>query len=248
MILLYTDFGWQGPYVGEMHAAIRSRLPAAPIVDLMHDAPAFDPISAGILLAALSRQWREPVVVVAVVDPGVGTPRLPLAVRVGPHWLVGPDNGLLLPTADRLSARYEVEAEWYVIEWRPDDLSASFHGRDLFSPVAVRVWQGDTSALSPLSKAPTGEPLIAGIGKIIYADRYGNLVTGIPAAAGGRVTAGHQQFGPVHTFADAAPGQAFWYNNSMGLIEIAVNQGSARDILGLSPGDAVSFQPIQGAS
>ena len=87
MILLFTDFGWQGPYVGQMHAAIHGIAPGVPVVDLMHDAPTFEPRAAACLLEALATHWPPESVVVAVVDPGVGSARLPLAVQAGGRWL-----------------------------------------------------------------------------------------------------------------------------------------------------------------
>lgn len=237
MILLFTDFGWQGPYVGQMHTAARRTAPGVPVVDLMHDAPVFDPRAAACLLAALAAQWPAGSVVVAVVDPGVGSARLPLAVRAGACWLVGPDNGLLVPAAHALDGT----PDWYRIAWQPPALSASFHGRDLFAPTGAKLAAGDQSGLVPLEGDPVGSGWPAEQAAVIYVDGYGNVMTGLQPRPGAVLAAAGQQFRERRTFADAAIGEAFWYKNALGLAEIAMNQGHAASRLGLGPGDAVSW-------
>lgn len=237
MILLFTDFGWLGPYVGQMHAAIRMAAPGVPVVDLMHDAPTFDPHAAACLLAALAARWPPESVVVAVVDPGVGSARLPLAVQADGRWLVGPDNGLLVPAARAL----DPAPRWHRIAWQPEALSASFHGRDLFAPTGAKLAMGDPSGLEALRQEPVGQDWPAEQAAVIYIDGYGNVMTGLQPRPGAVLTAGEQQFRERRTFADAAPGEAFWYKNALGLAEIAVNQGNATLRLGLGLGDAVAW-------
>lgn len=144
MILVFTDFGLGGSYMGEMRAVLLRRVPQIPVVDLMADAPAFRPDLAAYLLAALWPMAGPGDVVLAVVDPGVGTERQPVAAEVDGRWLVGPDNGLFEPVLRRAT-----EVTTYRIAWRPPRLSASFHGRDLFAPVAAALASGDRSALAP---------------------------------------------------------------------------------------------------
>lgn len=91
---LFTDFGLAGPYVGQMKGRLLTLAPATAVIDLMHDAPAFDPRSAAYLLAALVPEWPADMVVMAVVDPGVGGARRPLVAEIDGRWFVGPDNGL----------------------------------------------------------------------------------------------------------------------------------------------------------
>ncbi len=237
MILLFTDFGFQGPYVGQMHAAIPSVAPGVPVIDLMHDAPAFQPRASAYLLAALARHWPPGAVVVGVVDPGVGSSRLPVAVQAAGRWLVGPDNGLLVAAARSL----DPAARWHCIVWRPDALSASFHGRDLFAPTAARIATGDLSGLAPLAGEPAGADWPAEEAAVVYIDGYGNVMTGLNPQPGAVLTAGRQQFRERRTFADAARGEAFWYKNALGLAEIAINQGNAASRLELTIGDAVSW-------
>ena len=237
MILLFTDFGWQGPYVGQMHAAIHGVAPGVPVVDLMHDAPTFEPRAAACLLAALATHWSPESVVVAVVDPGVGSARLPLAVQAGGRWLVGPDNGLLGPAARAL----DPAPRWHRIVWRPQALSASFHGRDLFAPTGAKLAVGDASGLEALPQEPVGQDWPAERSAVVYIDGYGNVMTGLQPRPGAVLSAGEQQFRERRTFADAARGEAFWYKNALGLAEIAVNQGNAASRLGLGLGDAAAW-------
>lgn len=171
------------------------------------------------------------------MDPGVGSARRPVAAEAGGCWLAGPDNGLLAPAAERLGGTV-----WHEIIWRPPSLSASFHGRDLFAPVAAQLAAGDRSGLAPLADEPVGHDWPPELGEIVYQDAYGNLITGLRPQPGRILAAGGQQFRQARTFADAAAGEAFWYENSMGLTEIAVNRGSAAAILELAVGDAVHWR------
>ncbi len=241
MILLFTDFGWNGPYVGQMHVVLKAARPQMPVVDLMHDAPAFDPRRSAYLLAALAGHWPAAATVVAVVDPGVGSTRKPLAVQAGDCWLIGPDNGLVVPAARRLGKAAGNEPVWHEITWRPPALSASFHGRDLFAPAAARIARGDMMGLALLKTPPIGHDWPDELAEIIYRDAYGNLITGLRPKPGAILSAGSQQFHQRSTFSDAAPGKAFWYQNSMALTEIAANRGSAAAILKLSVGEQVGW-------
>ena len=246
MIHLFTDFGLAGPYSGEMEAVLRRLAPEVPVVGLMTDAPAFRPDLAGCLLATLlARSVGRGDVVLAVVDPGVGGDRAPLACRVDGSWLVGPDNGLF-----ELALRRAVAAEAFRVAWRPPRLSASFHGRDLFAPVAARLARGQRHDLAPAEPArfpgwPDDPPAV------VHVDRYGNAVTGLRAAgldAGAVLSAGGTWATRARTFSDVPPGTLFWYENSAGLAELAVNGGSAAERLGLEPGAAVAAVEPRSAS
>ena len=134
MIVLFTDFGLTGPYTGQMKAVLARNAPAVPVIDLFADAPAFQPYLSAYLLGAYCGAVPQGGVLLGVVDPGVGTDRLPLVVRADGRWYVGPDNGLF-----ELVMRRAAVVEAWTIDWRPDRLSASFHGRDLFAPVAAKL-------------------------------------------------------------------------------------------------------------
>src|SRR5262249_47000472 len=137
VIALFTDFGAAGPYVGQMKAVLCREAPAVPVIDLMADAPACEPKSSAYLLAALAPWLSAGSVCLAVVDPGVGGRRAPIVVEADGRRFVGPDNGLF-----ELVARRAAAAQAWEIAWRPPQLSASFHGRDLFAPVAGRLAAG----------------------------------------------------------------------------------------------------------
>lgn len=238
LVVLFTDFGMSGPYVGLMKLAIARQSPALPVIDLCHDAPAFDIQCSAYLLAAYAPEFPPGATFLAVVDPGVGGPRAPLIVRADDHWFVGPDNGLF----DRVAARAR-QAEAWRITWRPPRLSASFHGRDLFAPVAAMLAAGQVTPDTIGMTMPfAGQGWPDDLARIIYVDRYGNLMTGIRAsslAAEAVVAIKGLRLRNARTFSDAPVGQAFWYENSSGLVELAVNQGSAALNLGAGVGEAV---------
>lgn len=235
MILLFTDFSWQGPYVGQLHLVLAREAPGIVVIDLQHDAPSFAPLAAGHLLASLVDQLPENAVVIAVVDPGVGSQRRALLLQAGGLRFVGPDNGLLAPVA----ARYP-ESRVHLIEWQPHRLSASFHGRDLFAPVAARLAlraSVETKELRLEEIVGGGQPPL--LPEIIYIDGYGNAWTGIPVSslpADARILVQGVALPRARTFSDVEKGQAFWYENSAGLVEIAINQGSAAAQLRLQLG------------
>lgn len=241
MIFLVTDFGPYGPYTGQMRAAIEDTAPGTPVIDLLNDAPAFDPAASGHLLAELVPFLPDGATVVGVIDPGVGSDRRPLALNADGRWYVGPDNGLF----DVVAAR-AARLAWHEIAWRPGQLSASFHGRDLFAPTGAFLAAGGRpeDRLRPLGEA---RPDVApDRGGVIYIDAYGNAMTGLRAArlAGGAVlaTSGGHRFARARTFGDVAEGEAVWYENSLGLAELAVNRGSAARAFGLAVGHSVAAE------
>ena len=236
MIVFLTDFGVAGPYVGEMKAMAWANLPHCPIVDLFHDLPPFDVEASAVLLAAYTPRLPLGCCVVCVVDPGVGTDRRPVAYRVDGRWYVGPDNGLF----DRVLASAE-QIEAFEISRRPEGISSSFHGRDLFTPVALAVLQGQQDLwLNPLRIGSI--PAVKPLWQVVYLDRFGNAFIGVRADELEPVAVIEVAGRCLHfaeTFGAVAPGAAFWYYNSCGLVEVAVNQGSARELLGLAIGDVV---------
>ena len=237
MIFVFTDFGVEGPYVGQMRAVLHRVAPGVPVVDLMADAPAFAPEPAGHLLAALASTIAPDDVVLAVVDPGVGTAREPVAVEADGRWLIGPDNGLFEPLVRRSAV-----VRSHRIVWRPPALSASFHGRDLFAPMAARAARGDRSGLEPwqLAHFPQWPDELPAI---IYVDHYGNAMTGLRADELGQdavLEIRGRRLTSARTFGEVGRGELFWYANSIGLAEIAANAASAAHLLDLAVGDPVS--------
>ena len=246
MILLYTDFGISGPYVGQLHAVLAREAPGIPVVDLQHDAPRFDPKAAGYLLAALTEDLSSGSVVLSVVDPGVGTERAPLALQAGGLSFVGPDNGLLALVARRKPRAGGLPASAWQIDWRPERLSASFHGRDLFASVAAMLAKRRVPAARPMAlDALVGADWPEQLAEVVYLDGYGNAMTGLKAAdlpAGTQLCVGRHRLKRAETFGRVAPGEAFWYANAYGLAEIAVNRGSAGHDLGLRIGSPIGIE------
>jgi hypothetical protein len=242
MLVLFTDFGWQDPYVGQMKAVLAAQAPGVPVVDLLHGVPDFNPHAGAQLLAALAGEFPAGSVFLCVVDPGVGGPRQGLVAEADGRWYVGPDNGLLSIAAGR--AR---EVRYWRIVWRPERISDSFHGRDLFAPVAARVATGLSAGLLPAELVePISTPEVcfdtADLPRIVYIDHYGNAWTGLRAGlvdALETLEVKGRRLSRRRTFQEAAKGEAFWYVNSVGLVELAVNRGSAAAQLGLTVGDPV---------
>lgn len=238
MLVLFTDFSLRDPYVGQMKAVLHRHGPGVPVVDLLHEVPAFDPAAGAHLLAALDGVFPLPSVFLAVVDPGVGSERRPVVVEADGRWYVGPDNGLLSVVAARAKA-----FRCWEIAWRPPALSHTFHGRDLFAPVAARIAAGDFPRdwLRPVDGLAVR--LDAGDwGRILYIDHYGNAITGLRAEnvqSSARLEAMGRILRYARIYAEAPAGQAFWCGNSAGLVEIAVNGGSAAERLELKVGEAV---------
>jgi len=214
MILLFTDFGWAGPYVGQVKTILADVAPGYPVIDLMHDAPAFSPKPSSYLLAALTPWIPRQAVVLAVVDPGVGTARRGLVVRADQRWYVGPDNGLF----DGVIRRAESAHPWE-ITLAPTTKARTFHGRDLFAPVAARIAFGASVPGDQLSESAvrrTDWP--DDLGEIIYIDGYGNAMTGIRADSIDPALALSLDGRPLRcfgTFGEAEPGETFWYANSL---------------------------------
>lgn len=234
-LILFTDFGSSDLYVGQVKAVLQCDAPGVPVIDLLHDVPNYDIEAGAHLLAALAPTAVPGDVFFSVVDPGVGGARAATAMLADEKWYVGPDNGLLSIVAQRARA-----VRLWHISWRPQRLSASFHGRDLFAPIAAAIARTDFPH-HKLVEVPGLDVLLApaALQRVIYVDHYGNCMTGIPATALGRdavIECGNVRLTRVRTFSEAEPGRPFWYENSIGLAEIALNQDSAADVLRLRVG------------
>lgn len=241
MIALFTDFGAGGPYVGQVKAVLESLAPDTPVVELMSNAPAFKVRACAYLLAALVLPFPAGSIFLCVVDPGVGTAaRQPVLLRIDGRWYVGPGNGLL----DVVAKRGESVEVWRV-DWQPETLTRSFHGRDLFAPVAAMLARGEDVPVTPVALDQHSlDALPNDLAEVIYVDDFGNAMTGLRAAALEEpcmLDAGKTRVSHAATFGEAGKGEAFWYYNAIGLVEIAVNQGNAAKKLGLAVGDPVIF-------
>lgn len=241
MIVLFTDFGLTGPYTGQVKAVLHREAPHVPVVDLFADAPTHDPKASAYLLAAYVREFPAGTVFLAVVDPGVGGDRRAGMLLVDGRWYVGPENGLFELIVRRASAT----PRWWHITWRPEHLSASFHGRDLFAPVAARLARDD---IPPGQEIPVTEIMRPewsdDLAEIVYVDVFGNAMTGVRASAvsdNAEVLVSNRRLRRMTTFSDVSPGEAFWYENSNGLVEVAVNLGRAATVLGIGLGTPIIF-------
>ena len=239
MIVLFTDFGLAGPYTGQVNAVLQQTAPGVPVIQLFADAPAGQPKPAAYLLAAYAAWFPAGSVLLCVIDPGVGGGRRGLIVEADGRLYVGPDNGIFEFVLRRAAGPHSWE-----ITWRPPLLSASFHGRDLFAPVAGRLASGEPEAALACPTEPSSHPdWPDDLAEIVYVDHYGNALTGLrgeclPATA--RLDAGGHRIMHAPTFSAVSKGVAFWYVNANGLVEIAVNSGRADRTLGLAVGSRVA--------
>jgi S-adenosyl-L-methionine hydrolase (adenosine-forming) len=245
-ITLLTDFGTADYFVGAMKGVILSINPQAVIVDITHEIPAQDVAAGAWQLLAAYDTFPAGTIHVAVVDPGVGSARRAVVVSAGEHLFVGPDNGIFTHVYDR---RPQFEA-FHVTETKyfRQPVSNTFHGRDIFAPVAAALSTGvDPSFLGP----PISDPIRLSISaepQIIHIDRFGNLITNITRdkfyqgasllVNGNAITAFRNFFGEDV----GEPEEPFAIWGSAGFLEIAVNGGSAAEVLGAKRGDEIKTQ------
>lgn len=245
IVTLLTDFGTADGYVAEVKATILSRAPDVVLVDITHDVAAHDVESGRLALARYWRKFPPHTVHLAVVDPGVGSPQRALAVASDGRFLVGPDNGLLSPALLVGGARA-------VLLPVPSHASPTFHARDVYAPTAALLASG---AVVDTFGEPVDDPVIHRTaearrlpdgtieGQIITVDRFGNLVTNLVAVHGGVVEVGATVLPIRRTYADVSPGIPVALSGSSGLIEIAIRNGNAAQVLGLDRGAAVLLRP-----
>lgn len=265
-IALLTDFGIEDTYVGVMKGVIRGIAPNAAIVDLTHHVPPQDVRAGAFHLLVSYRYFPADTVFCVVVDPGVGTARRPIAAALRTpngtrYTFVLPDNGLLTPLLD------ENHLEQVLVLDNPryhlPNVSHTFHGRDIFAPVAAHLAAGVPLADvgTPLASDamvrlewPHPEPHAGGwVATIIHADHFGNLITNLraedlqPDMQKWLVVAGPVQIqGISRTFGDVPPGMPVAYIGSSGFLELAVRQGNARRQWGVGPGARVQVARIGG--
>lgn len=257
LITLTTDFGPGSSYVGQMKGAALAVDGDIRIVDLCHDVPP-QQISAGAyLLETGYGLFPKGTIHIAVVDPGVGTGRRAIAARMGDHYFLAPDNGLLARVLRR-----ENVVEAHLIEsplCRRSPVSPTFEGRDLFAPAAANLAAGmelkDIGALAgELVQLPDTRPLPMSGGvlevRVLFVDRFGNVTLDITARELERFLGGSKprleipggEIDGLHrTFQDGSSGQPFMLVNSAGYLEVAVREGRAADDLGLSLGMRLSL-------
>lgn len=243
MLVMCTDFGPGGPYTGQVQAVLAGEAPAVPVISLFDDLPTGRIQSAAYLLPVYVGEFPLDSVFLCVVDPGVGSGNHgPMIMRADGRWYVGPDNGLLAV----IEKRARQVNRWH-IDWRPKRLSATFHGRDLFAPVAAMLARGEAvPGKEVLTSSADTSDWPDDLAEIVYIDPFGNAMTGLRASsfqeADSLYLADGKCLKRAVTFADVSPGKGFFYENSNGLLEVAVNRGRAADIFGLAPGDSVVLE------
>ena len=260
VITLLTDFGTRDAYVAAMKGVILSMNRDVTIVDISHEVAAQDVVEGAWVLASAFRYFPPGTVHLAVVDPGVGGERRAIAAEAGEWRFAGPDNGVLtwaLECAGDVRA-VELTNAKYV---RPD-VSATFHGRDVFAPVAAHLAAGvPLDDLGPrvddLARLPVAQPRVKGdalVGEVLHVDRFGNLITNIDRAtlerfapgAAVRVEIEGHDVGPLRrAYADASVGELLALIESTGRLEVAVREGSAAAALGCARGTAVIIRREQ---
>ena len=257
MITLFTDFGSQDVYVAQVKGAILSINPHAILIDLSHDVGPFDVPQAAYLLEKATRYFPAGTIVVAIVDPGVGSLRHPLLLCTGAaKFYVGPDNGLFSWVVARQGLRdaYRLEQEAY---FRTPRVSATFHGRDIFGPVAAHLSLGVAPGcfgqrLSEVMTFPHHMPRVEGQtveGLVLHIDHFGNILTNISAVLLNAVQPGQDlrvSIGDItctmpfcRTYADGEPHALVCLINSNEEFEVACPQGRAIEHMRASVGDRV---------
>jgi len=256
-VALLTDFGTSDNFAGVMKAVMLGINPRLHCLDITHEVKPQDIFSAAVLLAGSYSYFPKGTVFLVVVDPGVGTERLPIAIETRNYFFVGPDNGVLSLAAydDGVRKIVRLENKKYFLR----KVSHTFHGRDIFAPVAARLSKG--TSLRSFGRRVTAIkrlrlPSLARVrrrlsGEVIYIDRFGNLITNIDQESF-RVFIGNRKFSicvknktipyVVTSYHAVKPGVLLAIFGSFGFLEISVNEGNAAEKLGIKKGAAVSVK------
>ena len=257
VVALTTDFGSSDPFAGLVKAGILARCPAARVIDLTHSVPAYDVEAGAFWIERFYRYLPRGTIHVCVVDPGVGTARRILLVEQAGQLFLGPDNGLLSPVAGAEGAVVRGIGQAFLRDAGLGSPSATFHGRDLFAPLAGLLAAGAcrpedvgcpvTDWLRPGWNSPY---LSAGQvhGRILIVDHFGNCFSNItsellPKGKTLVAVVGGEPLPLVRTYGDRPPGSLVAVINSFGVLEVACVAGHASDRLGLKPGDPVVAGP-----
>ena len=257
ILTLTTDFGTEGPYVAALKGVVLTLAPGTTLVDVSHRIAPQNILEGAFVLASVIDVFPAETVHLAVIDPGVGTDRKLVALRVAGQWLVAPDNGLL----GGVARRQQTEGIWEISnpEVRRSVVSNTFHGRDILAPAASFLLRGgNPDELGPrrqrVIELANFDPRANGheiIGEVIFRDTFGNLITNVreehlagrPAADWQVEISGSTVNGLVRTYADRPPGELVALVGSSGWVEVAVVNGDAARLLGALPGTTVWFNP-----
>ncbi len=259
-IAFLTDFGIRDWFVGAMKGVALGIAPNSQVVDITHHVQPGDIRSASFVLKSCHMFYPEGTVFVVVVDPGVGSTRRILCARGGGRYYVGPDNGVLSQALENFSGDISV---WNITNdsYFLHPLSATFHGRDIFTPVGAHLAAGVLaskmgSLIDDYIRMPLPKPVVKNesiLGEIIYIDRFGNAFSNIDVNVLSETTAqalclhGHDMELPIGKYYTAVDEhEPLGLINSEGYMEVAVNKGNAAKMLGLSIGDPVVVKTLRG--
>ena len=241
IVTLLTDFGLDDAYVGAMKGAILSVNPKATVIDLSHGVRPFAVLQGAFLLDSAWRSFPVGTVHVAVVDPGVGTDRKAIAFKAADHFFVAPDNGLFTFLIEPISETVALTT--------PPEAAPTFHGRDVFGPVAARLAAG--AALATLGTVRHQEPLrlpdawASKVGEawraqVLHCDHFGNVIINLPIRALARIKViNGAPVRTVETYEEAHPNELVALVGSSGRIEFALREGSAATRLHTAPGETL---------
>jgi len=259
IVTLLTDFGLRDPYVAQMRAVILSVCPRAVIVDISHDVEKFNVRMGAFILASAAPYFPSGSIHVAVVDPGVGTKRLPIVVETKNFFFVGPDNGLLVLAAQSNGIKhvYQITNQHYM----RSTISYTFHGRDIFAPVAGHLANGVSlkkmgSKFLDYVIPAFSKPLIKNgkiVGEITYIDCFGNIVTNIPVSLleqlhispGMLLQLSIQRKKFVirlcRAYGEVQVGEPLGIIGSHNFLELSMNQGNAAKVFRVLPSDSIGL-------
>lgn len=253
LVALFTDFGPSDPYVAQLKGSIKTIAPSAELLDLSHSNAAFDISTASYLLSKSTRTLPPGSIIIAVVDPGVGSSRAGLAARTQAGRIyLAPDNGILTEVLAR-----EGLADARTLPIATESISSTFHARDLFGPAAARLVNSESfdslgAKAEKILRLPRNTATVMpnqAKGQVLYIDHYGNILTNIPGSELAKLKVGQLLTVTIkgkslslpflRTYAEAPADRPFALINSDGEFEIAINQGNAARELGIKVGDPV---------
>lgn len=259
IISLTTDFGAREPFVGIMKGVMLGHAPHLRFIDMAHEVSAFQPVEAGFWLAHAIRYFPAGTLHLAVVDPGVGTPRALIVALSRDQALLAPDNGLLAPLAARGKIDRVIKVDnTRLVKYGVSDVSATFHGRDVFAPLAAAIAANrcdpmdlgpEVTSIEQGGWAATGERQDGGIeGVVVVVDRFGNLISNIESSAVvalnlPTVLIGGLRLPLKRTYGDARAGEYLGVINSFDVLEVAQSRGNAAQGLKLAVGAPISVVP-----
>ncbi len=263
LIGLFTDYGWDDPYVAQLKGVITTINPNVRILDLMHTVTPYNIVEGSYLLEQCAEEFPAGTIFVAVVDPEVGTSRDPILIETTKgKFFIGPDNGLFSDVIahEGLSRAWKLDHPQF---FRAGTISHTFHGRDIFAPVAAHLAEGADlerfgTPIKTLALLPDKQPTFAGnqiTAEVLHVDHFGNVILNVPGDSEVaarlkegdliRISIGKESYSApmVKNYAEVAKGRLVLLYGGSGLLEIGMNQGSAVRQLRVEPGTSVFLKP-----